>query len=64
MPTPQTEEEHIAALSDPEVTVGFACFIRGLYDGLGIEIPDEFYHETELPRVLEFIRERIRRGHA
>ena len=53
-----------AALSDPDVTVGFACFIRGLYEGLNIPIPDEFYHEEELPKVLAEIKARIRRGHA
>ena len=53
-----------SALSDPEVTIGFVCFIRGLYEGLGMEIPDEFYHEEELPKVLDEIKARIRRGHA
>ena len=51
-------------LKDPEVTYGFVCFIRGLYEGLNIPIPDEFYHEKELPKVLAEIKARIRRGHA
>ena len=53
----QTEEERDAALRDPDVTAAFVYFIQGLYAALGLTIPDEFYYDTELERVLAHIKE-------
>ncbi len=39
-----------------EVTEVFCRFIRALYEGLGVEIPDEFYPEIETPRILALLK--------
>ena len=40
-----------------EVQEVFKRFIRDLYEGLGWEIPDEFYPEKEVPRILALLKE-------
>ena len=39
-----------------EVTEVFIRFIRELYEGIGLEIPDEFCPEREVSRVLTLLK--------
>ena len=44
-------------VTQEEVQEVFKRFIRDLYEGLGWEIPDEFYPEKEVPRILALLKE-------